>query len=402
MRLRVPAVTAMVVALAVAPASAFGSTTIGDVETPPTISGPAGQLYIPTADPTGHGYAVPAGGGVVTSVSGWLEASSAATARVFMVRGTAPSYLVLGGGTLSIAGTGTFEKATAATRIPVQEGDRVAVATPSSGGATVGATNVSGTVRFGAGQVPADGATINTSSGFNDQANAAMSIAAVVEPDADHDGYGDETQDSCPDKPAIHAGGCTSDLRTTATATPTAVKQGDVTTVVATVQNAGDPTAAAATATLTLPAGVQVVAASTTGGECTGTTCALGDVPGGATRKVFLVVRGTAPGAHALTIGATSADDVAHDNDAATVTISVAAPAQVAKPVKLCTVPSLAGKTATAARRALKKAGCGFGRVTGSRSKKARVRSQTIPRRVKVVAGTKVGMTLAVPKKRHR
>jgi beta-lactam-binding protein with PASTA domain len=73
----------------------------------------------------------------------------------------------------------------------------------------------------------------------------------------------------------------------------------------------------------------------------------------------------------------------------------------VAKPVVLCTVPSLTGKTAAGARKALRKAGCAVGRVSGSKSTKARVRSQSIPRRVRVLAGTKVGITLAVPKK-HR
>jgi hypothetical protein len=38
---------------------------------------------------------------------------------------------------------------------------------------------------------------------------AAMAISAVVEPDADHDGYGDETQDCQPADPALHGTDCT-------------------------------------------------------------------------------------------------------------------------------------------------------------------------------------------------
>ena len=35
-------------------------------------------------------------------------------------------------------------------------------------------------------------------------------VSARVEPDADGDGYGDETQDSCPSDPAVHDGSCSS------------------------------------------------------------------------------------------------------------------------------------------------------------------------------------------------
>jgi beta-lactam-binding protein with PASTA domain len=61
---------------------------------------------------------------------------------------------------------------------------------------------------------------------------------------------------------------------------------------------------------------------------------------------------------------------------------------------KLCRVPSLKGKAAAAAKEALTKAGCKAGKATGSKAKKAKVKSQTIPAGVRVVAGTKVGYSL--------
>jgi hypothetical protein len=306
MRLRLLVLTTAVFSLA-AVTPAVASTTVGDVESAPTVAGPAGQRYIPIADPAGHSYVVPLGG-VVTSVSAWLNAGAGApgTARVFLARGAGPSFTVVGGATLSITGTGTVQKASAPARIPVQAGDRLAIASPGTDGATIGATNVSGTVRFGGGAVPADGDVLDTSSGFSDQGNAAMSMAALVEPDADHDGYGDETQDGCPSDPAVHDA-CGLDLQTTASATPTSLTQGDVATIVASVANAGPGAAIGAAVTLGVPSGLQVLAASTTGGECAGATCALGDLPKGASRKVFLVVRAAAAGSQAVTIAASAA-----------------------------------------------------------------------------------------------
>jgi Ca2+-binding RTX toxin-like protein len=43
---------------------------------------------------------------------------------------------------------------------------------------------------------------------YNSGAGGHIPITATVEPDADHDLYGDETQDGCPSDPAVHIGGC--------------------------------------------------------------------------------------------------------------------------------------------------------------------------------------------------
>lgn len=74
----------------------------------------------------------------------------------------------------------------------------------------------------------------------------------------------------------------------------------------------------------------------------------------------------------------------------------------VVTPTKLCTVPKLGKLSAAKARAKLKAAGCAVGRVRGSKKKSARVRTQTIPAKVEVKAGTKVGFTLKAPTRKKQ
>jgi Domain of unknown function DUF11/PASTA domain len=380
-------------------APARGATTIGDSATTPSGPGPGGNVYVQATDGAGGSYAVPAGGGVVTSVS----ARVAAAGTVLLVRAAgAGTYTVVGAQDLPTP-SAPLEVTTAPARIPVAAGDRLAAFVPSGSGLG-GAAGSSGTyAQFASSSAPAPRSTL---SGGTDGGGSTvrLSISATVEPDADHDGYGDETQDSCPSSGALHEGACAADLSVGAVAAPASIVQGDVTTIVAPVTAHGSPVAGA-TLTLSVPAGLSVLAASTTGGDCVGTTCALGDLPAGQTRKAYIVVRGTAAGTYALGVSAASplADANPADN-AASATVTVTAPPAVAPPVvappvvpatvKLCRVPSLKGKTAAAAKSALARAGCNAGKSTGSKAKKAKVTSQTVPAGVQVVAGTKVGYAL--------
>jgi Domain of unknown function DUF11/PASTA domain len=390
-------------ALALASAAAHAATTIGDTTTMPTAPANPGTVYVVTADGGGNSFAVPAGGGVITSVTVRAENDSSSlppgSVRVLALRGSGAALAVVGGGTVALgAVSGTLQTVTAPARVPVAAGDRLGAYSPDNAiiglfgdtGAVTAATNPTST--------PADGANLTLSGAT--ATNGALSIAATVEPDADHDGYGDETQDSCPSLPTIHSGTCATDLQTSISATPSSVSLNNVSTVVATIANAGTQTAAGATATLNLPAGLQLVAGSTTGGDCNGTTCALGDVPAGQARKVYLIVRGVAIGPQATGVTAHSTipeANTSNDTASATVTVSAATPAPT---VKLCAVPVLKGKTAAAAKRDLTNAGCAAGTAKGSKNKSAKVSSQSIPAHVKVLAGTKVGFTLKAVKKK--
>ena len=95
-----------------------------------------------------------------------------------------------------VSGLNTFD-----TRIPVQPGDQFGLygATPSGAlyctGAIAKPTDVMGTSR----QPPADrGAPV-----FGEFKSARVAVSVIVEPDVDGDGFGDETQDKCPQSAAF-------------------------------------------------------------------------------------------------------------------------------------------------------------------------------------------------------
>jgi hypothetical protein len=83
------------------------------------------------------------------------------------------------------------------TRIPVQAGDRLGLlGAPGVGNLYCqlpgGGNNSIGAI------LPGGGATGTTSEFVQIEAEARFPVSAVIEPDADNDGFGDETQDQCP------------------------------------------------------------------------------------------------------------------------------------------------------------------------------------------------------------
>ena len=98
------------------------------------------------------------------------------------------------------------------------------------------------------------------------------------------------------------------------------------------------------------------------------------------------------PGANTITVVATDAEG--NSTQAQTVVTYVAA-------AKTCTVPKVTKKTLTAAKKAIKNAGCVVGKVTAKSSKKVkpgRVISQSRKAGAKVAIGTKVQLTVSKPK----
>ena len=95
-----------------------------------------------------------------------------------------------------------------------------------------------------------------------------------------------------------------------------------------------------------------------------------------------------------------------------TVTVPGPAPAPIVVPgppvvgpssARLCTVPRLKGLSIAAATARLRGAGCAAGRVVGTRSSRARVRTQTVPAGTRVEAGTRVGFAVrGAPRARVR
>jgi hypothetical protein len=88
-------------------------------------------------------------------------------------------------------------------RVPVSTGDYIGLestAPPPVIFSNFAQTIAGASVRFA--NLPANGSPV----GAGTQSNDAIALAARLEPDADNDGYGDETQDCAPADPAVHAG----------------------------------------------------------------------------------------------------------------------------------------------------------------------------------------------------
>jgi PKD domain len=120
-------------------------------------------------------------------------------------------------------------------------------------------------------------------------------------------------------------------------------------------------------------------------------------------------------GSYAVTVSATNTRGVVSSR---TQTVAVAPapaasvmPPPTVKPKVFCIVPTLTGKTLTAATSALKKAHCALGKVTKPKKLKGRpklvVHAQSRKAKTKLTSGTRVNLTLAVaktkkkPTKRH-
>lgn len=399
-RFVLPALAVLLFALLPAGASAatIGNATLSGASDLPL--GP-GNTAIQAADGSGQpSYSIPAGGGVITAWAARLGASSAvsATFKLKVLRPAGAQWQVVGESPGTITGANVFAPASFSdARIPVQAGDRLGLFVPlgSTAGSGSGAATGSKIDVFA-------GDASGTFAPGSSIADARINVQATVEPDADGDGYGDTTQDQCPQLPDRHTPPCDTDVALTATAPTAGLSAGGVATVVLSATANPGP-ATGAVATVVLPAGVEVLAASTTGGECTGTgtlSCAFGDIPGGGSRKAFLVLRPTKPGAQTIvsTIQSGVPDPAPANNTISTVlNVGPAAPTGAGS-VALCKVPKLAGLSASAAGKRLKSAGCKLGRAGGAKGKGARVRSQAIPAGIKVAAGTKVAVTLGLPK----
>lgn len=85
-------------------------------------------------------------------------------------------------------------------RIPVRAGDRFGAYAPSPSGAlycnSASAADVMGAVHFDSG--------VGSTQVFTPNPSFQVALSAIVEPDADGDGYGDQTQDRCPRGRAYH------------------------------------------------------------------------------------------------------------------------------------------------------------------------------------------------------
>ena len=87
---------------------------------------------------------------------------------------------------------------------------------------------------------------------------STLLVSGVLEPDADHDDYGDESQDACPAEASLHVAPCTADIALTMSGPAFGVVDSD-TPYDVTVANRGPSAAAGVTLTDVVPPGVRLV-----------------------------------------------------------------------------------------------------------------------------------------------
>lgn len=192
-------------AAAASPAAA--ATQLGHTDFPVECSD-SGYSVLQTAVAYGDGYSVPAGGGVITSwsIRGNDDPDAAVRLRVFRTAETQGEYVLVGEGERAEPLVPN-ELNTFPARVAVREGDLLGM-------------------RVEAGTTPpcvfeTDEPLDSWDEIFPDDAGAGdtlpsaftgtgyrLNLSAVLEPDADGDGYGDESQDGCPTDAAVHDGPC--------------------------------------------------------------------------------------------------------------------------------------------------------------------------------------------------
>jgi hypothetical protein len=158
------------------------------------------------ANVTGPSYRVPPGGGVITAWTTGGGPSDGLRARLEVVREAGGSEVVVGESDLE-TGVPFLNPYTFPARIPVQAGDVLGLEFDESMASICESSlGAAGDVVDG-GSDPGAG---NPFASVGTPEQGVLNVSATVEPDADHDGFGDESQDSCPSEAAVHTGPCQS------------------------------------------------------------------------------------------------------------------------------------------------------------------------------------------------
>jgi hypothetical protein len=379
--MRLPVLLAAVAALLLSGSTASAATTLGQTAVGTEPCGSANTLAWQTSAP----YLAP-GPGVITQ----LRTSSGTAGAVVSLKVVRPgtSTILFSTAAQTVPTAGAILSVNV--QVPVQAGDTIgywlgtadnicALPTTSASDTIAG---ISPSADQPAGPITGSGSV---------SASVRLAVAATWEPDADGDGFGDDSQDGCPRDAAITTGSCEVDGALTATASPSSVPVGDIAVVELSAASPASHTLRGATLSAALPAGLELVLASPRSCVFSGAlACNLGDFSG--SREAVLAVRGKTVGSQALSasLAATSPDPNLANN-------AVSVPITVTAAEGGCKVPKLKGRTKSFAKALLKAAGCKLGKVkhkTVTKGRNGRVRSQTVKAGTRVPAGTKVGVTL--------
>jgi hypothetical protein len=208
--MRFPLALAAVLAALALPAAASGAVTIGSNLAGTGTNGPGGcntictgvNVNLPATSTAANGLTSPINGVVVK----WrVKSASSGNPVSFRVLRPGAGTTYTGAGT-STPGTTNGATAEFATRLKINAGDGVGLNPGNS--ALVWSNNAAATVAHwsvtnGFNNGLADGQTAPGAT-----SNQELLVQAVVEPDADGDGFGDETQDGCPADPARQTPPC--------------------------------------------------------------------------------------------------------------------------------------------------------------------------------------------------
>jgi len=291
-------------------AAAPAATTIGsDLSKTPT----AGLLSCATTctaftgdNSTGAPVAVAPADGVIVR---WrVRSGSAGSGVALRTLRSAGSGLYTGVGTSESqtlqSGTTTF-----ATRLPVKAGDLIGIDADGAAKIVASATATAAYV-FN----PPLGAFARAPA---KQANRELLVNADIEPDADGDGYGDETQDLCPGDETRHTA-CLSNLSVSVKPDPAPLTVGRLLTFTIKVSNAGPSAAQGVGLTVKLPFSATPLQARAGRGFCTGSytvSCQLGAIDRDDSGTVVLTVRPEAVGTLVMTATASTPTDETDTGD---------------------------------------------------------------------------------------
>jgi uncharacterized repeat protein (TIGR01451 family) len=271
------ATAAAVCAVALVPAAASASTTLGEANaadsTVPTCPTDVTVAQTGVA-PGGPSFSASTPGGVITSWS-YTAASPGDRVQLDLLQPAnfAGGYLVVGrtDAMTAAAGPNTFPA-----RLTAHPGDMLGVTDFGSASACWRATAAAqDAVAYCSGcdvfSVP--GTLLSTTP----RPGTRVNVAAVMEPDADGDGYGDETQDKCLDDPYTGAEPCSADVAVSVSAPPSVTQGGELDYQV-TVTNNGPSIAKGTTISDVLPQGVTFIPQHSTS-ACAGTTTIVCTMP---------------------------------------------------------------------------------------------------------------------------
>lgn len=259
------------------------------------------------------------------------------------------TYTVRWRSTSKTAGTGVNEHRLSGTNHSVEPGNIIALHMDGDAEPHIGVSIPAATTRWL--EVGPGGVT-----SVLDDSTYELAYNVDVEPDKDGDGYGDETEDTCPFDAGLHASSrCRVDVGVAATANPPAVMAGQQTTVNVTVANGG-PSPVAPTVqwperapdqlmrsftvvSTTAPCPLQLQAAAP--------ACTLPETPGGGSLTLSAVLRAPrrVPGADARVAGSREVLLPIRVDDQPTTADTNTANKQVLLPIRVAWPDTAAGYT---------------------------------------------------------